>query len=293
VTITRLVGLCSALVDLTMVVPALPERGGDVVASSSGSSVGGGLNALAAAVAAGLPAAYAGGHGTGPFGDQVRAAMAARGIDVLLAAGPDEDTGYTVVLVDGDGERTFVTTVGAEGHLTAAAMSAYRPVAGDAVYVSGYDLAYPHAPVVAAAVARLPADTVVLLDPGPLVAEIEPSLLDTVLAGTTWVSLNAREAGLWTGRSDPSEAAGDVLTRAAAITGVVLRRGGDGCLVRTRGGIPHDVPAEPVGRVVNTNGAGDVHAGTFVAGLALGLAPVAAASHANAAAARRVAGADS
>ena len=100
VTVTRLVGLCSALVDLTMVVPALPERGGDVVASSSGSSVGGGLNALAAAVAAGLPAAYAGGHGTGPFGDQVRAALAAHGIDVLLAADPDEDTGYTVVLVD-------------------------------------------------------------------------------------------------------------------------------------------------------------------------------------------------
>jgi sugar/nucleoside kinase (ribokinase family) len=292
-TVTRLVGLCSALVDLTMVVPALPQRGGDVVASSSGSSVGGGLNALAAAVAAGLPAAYAGGHGTGPFGDQVRAALAAHGIDVLLAADPDGDTGYTVVLVDGDGERTFVTTVGAEGHLTAASLSAYRPVPSDAVYVSGYDLAYPHAPAVAAAVTRLPEGTVVLLDPGPLVAEIEPRVLDEVLARTTWVSLNAREAELWSGRSDPTEAAGDVLARAAAITGVVLRRGGAGCLVRTRGGAAHDVPAVPVGRVVNTNGAGDVHVGTFVAGLVGGLDPIAAARAANTAAARRVAGPDS
>ncbi|HEX4699488.1 MAG TPA: PfkB family carbohydrate kinase, partial [Actinomycetes bacterium] len=285
-------GLCSAVVDLTMVVPALPERGGDVVASSSGASVGGGLNALAAAAAAGLPAAYAGGHGTGPFGDQVRAALAAHGIEVLLAADPDEDTGYTVVLVDADGERTFVTAVGAEGHLTPAALSAYRPVEGDAVYVSGYDLAYPHGPVIAAAIARLPADTVVLLDPGPLVAEIEPQLLDTVLARTTWVSLNAREAALWTGRSDATEAADDVLTRAAAITGVVLRHGSDGCLVQTRGGAAHDASAVPVERVVNTNGAGDVHVGTFVAGLARGLDPAAAARAANAAAARRVAGAD-
>jgi len=293
VTITRLVGLCSALVDLTMVVPALPERGGDVVASSSDSSVGGGLNALAAAVTAGLPAAYAGGHGSGPFGDRVRAALAGHGIDVLLDADPEEDTGYTVVLVDDDGERTFVTTVGAEGHLSTAAMSAYQPADGDAVYVSGYDLAYPHGPVVATTVARLPDATVVLLDPGPLVAEIEPQLLDAVLAHTTWVSLNAREAELWTGRSDASEAADDVLSRAGAITGVVLRRGNDGCLVQTRGGAAHDVPAVPVERVVNTNGAGDAHVGTFVAGLARGLDPVAAAGVANAAAARRVAGADS
>jgi sugar/nucleoside kinase (ribokinase family) len=290
VTIARLVGLCSALVDLTMVVPALPERGGDVVASSSGSSVGGGLNALAAAVAAGLPAAYAGGHGAGPFGDQVRAALAAHGIDVLLADDPHEDTGYTVVLVDGDGERTFVTTVGAEGHVTEVALSAYRPIEADAVYVSGYDLAYPHGPVIAAAVAALPEDIVVLLDPGPLIAEIEPTVLDEVLARTAWVSLNAREAALWTGDSDASGAADDVLTRAAAITGVVLRRGSDGCLVQTRGGAAHDVPAVPVERVVNTNGAGDVHVGTFLAALARGLDPVEAAAVANAAAARRVAG---
>jgi sugar/nucleoside kinase (ribokinase family) len=292
VTITRLVGLCSALVDLTMVVPALPQRGGDVVASSSGSAVGGGLNALAAAVAAGLPAAYAGGHGSGPFGDQVRATLMAHGVEVLLDPDPDEDTGYTVVLVEGDGERTFVTTVGAEGHLTAAALSAYQPREGDAVYVSGYDLAYPHGPVVAAAIAALPSDSIVLLDPGPLVAQIEPRLLDVALARTTWVSLNAREAELWTGHPDAHDAAGDVLTRAPQVLGVVLRRGDDGCLVQVRDEAPVDVPAERVDHVMNTNGAGDVHVGTFLAALARGLDPVAAASAANAAAARRVAGAD-
>jgi sugar/nucleoside kinase (ribokinase family) len=290
VTVTRLVGLCSALVDLTMAVPALPERGGDVVATSSGSSVGGGLNVLAAAVAAGLPAAYAGGHGSGPFGDRVRAALVAHGIDVLLEADPDEDTGYTVVLVDGDGERTFVTTVGAEGHLTAAALSAYRPVEGDAVYLSGYDLAYPHGPVVAAAVSGLPDHAVVLLDPGPLVAEIEPRLLAAVLARTTWVSLNAREAALWTGRSDATDAIVDLLSRAPRVTGVVLRRGGEGCLVQVRDRTTVDVPAAAVHPVVSTNGAGDVHVGTFLAALAGGQDPREAAAAANSAAARRVAG---
>jgi ribokinase len=48
------------------------------------------------------------------------------------------------------------------------------------------------------------------------------------------------------------------------------------------------VPAVAVGKMVDTNGAGDVHVGTFAAGLAAGLDPVAAAAHASIAAAEAV-----
>jgi sugar/nucleoside kinase (ribokinase family) len=282
--------LCSALVDLVLTVPGLPEAGGDVLASSYAASVGGGLNALAASAAAGLPAAYAGGHGRGPFGDQVRAAMAARGVDVLLAPSPDEDSGFCVVLVEPGGERTFVTTVGAEGHLTPVALSGYRARADDLVYVSGYDLAYPHGSVVAEAVGTLPADTLVLFDPGPLVAELDADLLRTVAGHSTWVSLNDREAALWTGYDEADTAARSLLDSTPGLVGVVVRSGQDGCVVLARGATPVPVPVATVavGQVVDTNGAGDVHAGTFAAGLAAGADPIAAASRANAAAARSV-----
>ena len=59
------------------------------------------------------------------------------------------------------------------------------------MYVSGYDLAYPHGPVLGDVIARLPADTPVVLDPGPLVGEIPRLLLAAVLGRTTWLSLNA------------------------------------------------------------------------------------------------------
>jgi sugar/nucleoside kinase (ribokinase family) len=283
--------LCSALVDLVLTVPGLPEAGGDVLASSYAASVGGGLNALAAASAAGLPAAYAGGHGTGPFGDEVRAAMAARGVDVLLAPSSDEDSGFCVVLVEQGGERTFVTTVGAEGHLTPVALSAYRARPDDLVYVSGYDLAYPHGSVVAEVVAALPADVLVLFDPGPLVAELDGDLLQAVAQrSSTWVSLNNREAGLWTGadEADPDTAARSLLDSTPGLVGVVVRTGRDGCVVLSRGATPVPVPAVAVGKMVDTNGAGDVHVGTFAAGLAAGLDPVAAAAHASIAAAEAV-----
>jgi sugar/nucleoside kinase (ribokinase family) len=285
----RLVGFCSAVVDLVLHVPHLPVRGGDVLATSSRTEVGGGLNSLRAATYAGVRAAYAGGHGTGPFGDLVRAALAAASVPTLLPQTEDEDSGCCVVLVDGAGERTFATTVGAEGHLSPERLSAWEPRPGDSVYVSGYDLCYPHGPVVADTVARLPMGTTVLLDPGPLVGDIPPEVLAAVLDRSTWVSLNAAEASAATDEADPAAAAQALLGRHRTLAGVVVRTGADGCVLAVRGAEPAAVAGPPVRNVVDTNGAGDVHAGTFLAGLATGRDPVDAAAAANAAAARSVA----
>src|ERR1700724_3130751 len=110
----RLVFAGEALVDLLMWVPALPERGGDMLAGSSSVQVGGGFNVMAAAARQGLPVLYAGGHGTGPWGDVVRAALGAEGIGLLRPPEPDRDTGFDIALVEPDAERTFVTHFGAE-----------------------------------------------------------------------------------------------------------------------------------------------------------------------------------
>jgi sugar/nucleoside kinase (ribokinase family) len=285
---SRLVRLGSIVVDLVLTVPAVPEPGGDVLATSSTTAVGGGLNVLVASTRAGLPSAYGGGHGTGPFGDLVRAALAAEGVPALLAATAQQDSGFCVVLVDGTGERTFATTVGAEGRLTPAQLGSLDVRPEDHLYLSGYDLAYPHAAAVAGAVSDLPRRCTVLLDPGPLVVDLDSALLDRVLRRTRWLSLNAREAALWTGRQDPGEAAAALLSDREALEGAVVRDGADGCVVTTRATGPVRVPGVPAARVVDTNGAGDVHAGTFLAGLAAGLDPVAAAARANAAAALSV-----
>ena len=97
-----------------MRVPALPPRGGDTLATSCEVTAGGGFNVMSAAARLGLPAVYAGGHGTGPWGDLVRAALAAEGIGLLRPPDQDRDTGFDVALVEPDAERTFVTHLGAE-----------------------------------------------------------------------------------------------------------------------------------------------------------------------------------
>lgn len=284
----RLVLVGSVIVDLVMVVDALPPVGGDALARRSMLAVGGGANVLTAAVRQGLPAVYGGRHGEGPFGDRVRTALAAENIAVPLPATAGEDTGFCVALVDGTGERTFVTSAGAEAHLAADELACLDVGAGDAVYLSGYDLAYPRGPVVARWISALPMDVVVAFDPGPLVADLAPDLLEAVLARTDWFSLNRREAGLLTGDDDPAAAPAALAGRLAPGAGVVLRVGADGCLLREPNGESVPIPAPRVD-AVDTNGAGDIHVGAFLAALGRGLSAPEACRQANAAAAHAVA----
>jgi hypothetical protein len=83
---------------------------------------------------------YASGHGTGPWGDVIRSALAAEGIAVLRPADRDRDTGFDVALVEPDAERTFVPQLGAETVRGPGGWDDVPAGPGDAVYVSGYGL---------------------------------------------------------------------------------------------------------------------------------------------------------
>jgi sugar/nucleoside kinase (ribokinase family) len=283
----RLVFAGEAIVDVVMRVPGLPPRGGDLLATSAEVAVGGGFNVMAAAARQGLPVLYAGGHGTGHWGDLVRAALAAEGIGLLRPPDPSADTGFDVALVEPDAERTFVTALGAESVRGPGGWDAIAAGPGDAVYVSGYGLVAPDSgPDLGRWAAALPPTVLLFVDPGPLVAQIPPEVLDPVLARCDWLSCNAREAALLTGVT-AHEAAPLLLARAARAN-VIVRLGPDGCLLATRDeDASNHIPA-PAVRAVDTTGAGDAHAGVFLAALADGLSPAEAARRANAAAALAV-----
>lgn len=286
----RLVLVGSVVVDLVLPVAALPPRGGDVLSAGAAFVVGGGWYVLSAAARAGSPTAYAGRHGRGPFGDRVRAALAAVGVEVMLAPDAVDDTGLCVVLVEPDGERTFITQPGVEACLDTSTLAGLTVADEDAVYVSGYDLAYPvSGSTIYGLVASRPPGAPLILDPGPLLADIPAELLAGVLRRTTLLTMNRREAALLTDCEDPQEAAEAVHSRLSAAALVVVRDGARGAHVAggelgTR--LVH-VPAEHV-TPVDTTGAGDVHTGALVAALVAGLDPVLAVQRANAAAAQQV-----
>ncbi len=260
----RLVSVGNVMVDLVLRVRAVPLAGEDVLARNRGATVGGAFNVLAAASRQGLPAAYAGGHGTGPFGDLVREALGTEGIEILRPASAI-DSGYDLALVDDDGERTFVTAFGAEARIS----TLPTPVPGDFVHVSGYGLlSETNVRVIEPWLGTIGDGVTVLFDPGPLAGDIPRSALDAVRARADWLSCNEREAG-----------------RLGSLDGwrhVIVRAGKAGCTVD---GVR--VPGFAV-TAVDTTGAGDTHVGAFLAALAAGLTPLDAALRANAAAALSV-----
>jgi len=260
--IKRLVSLGSVIVDLVLELPGLPERGGDVLASQRGMAVGGAFNVLSAAARLGLPGVYAGPHGSGPFGDLVRAELAREGIDMALLPDPRLDTGWTIAMIAPDGERTFVTVTGADAIVESSALATIDYVNGDAVYVSGYDLAYPGAgQAIAEHVAALDASLFVALDPGPLVADIEVARLGEVLRRADMLSLNERELAAAGGIESLAE-------RMRPDATIVVRQGPRGATINRATSEPTTIRAVAVGNVVDTSGAGDVHVGATLAGIA-------------------------
>jgi len=283
----RLLHLGNVVVDVIVSVPALPERGGDVLASRAEAKAGGGFNVMAAAARQGVRAVYAGAHGTGPFGTLARTALAQEGIDVLQPVKTGLDTGFVLVVVEAGGERTFLTSRGAEASLTAADLDRVHPAPRDAIYLSGYSLVHgSNRAALLGWIARLGDGHTMFFDPGPLVESIPADALAAVLDRADWLTCNTREAAILTGSSDP-RAAVTVLASRTSRSRVLVRTGPDGCLLgRPDARLVH-VPGFSV-TVVDTNGAGDTHSGAFIAALAAGAAETAAARTANAAAALSV-----
>jgi sugar/nucleoside kinase (ribokinase family) len=299
----RLLHLGSVVADVVLDVPKLPARGDDVLAAATEVTAGGGFNVMAAAVAQGLPVGYAGTYGSGPFAALALAALAGRGIEVLQRPKPDQDTGFVVTIVDAGGERTFLTSRGAESALTAADLRGVRAGARDAVYLSGYGLLDPGgAAAIVDWLGRLDEGNEVFLDPGPLVGDLPDAVLQPVLRRADWLTCNAREAGRLTGERDPVAAAaalgrsflegglGGSRPPVRQRGGILVRTGAAGCLLMVagaEGAAPVHVSGFRV-EAVDTTGAGDTHTGTFIAALAKGADAVAAARTANGAAALSV-----
>ncbi|KRP83751.1 MULTISPECIES: PfkB family carbohydrate kinase [Pseudomonas] len=282
---SRLLHTGQVIVDLVMGLDTLPASGGDVLANSASFQVGGGFNVMAAARRNGLSVVYLGRHGEGRFGELARAAMQAEGIEMALAASAGKDTGLCVSLTEASTERTFISHLGAEGELSADDLARIVPRVDDYVYLSGYSLLLEgKAQPLLDWLQALPREIVVVFDPGPMVKALDSALMRALLPRIDIWTSNGPEALAFTGAADMSQALPMLNQHLQAL--LVVRDGPNGCWVGRGAQIEH-VPGFKV-QAVDSNGAGDAHAGVFIAGLANGLKPVEAARRANAAAALAV-----
>ncbi|RBH55704.1 MULTISPECIES: PfkB family carbohydrate kinase [Pseudomonas] len=283
----RLMHTGQVMVDLVMSLDQLPATGGDVLANAASFEAGAGFNVMAAARRNGLPVVYLGRHGNGRFGDIARQAMAAEGVEIALERDGAKDTGLCVSLTEASAERTFISYIGAEGGVSAEELARVSVQTDDYVYVSGYSLQYPDkAPALLEWVLSLPKAVTVVFDPGPLVNSPDAAPMAALLPRIDIWTSNSVESLRFTGAADIAGSLDNLTERLAEGALLVVRDGPNGCWV-SRVGEHRHVPGFKV-QAVDSNGAGDAHAGVFLAGLAAGLDAVEAARRANAAAALAV-----
>lgn len=276
-----LLQLSGVVVDLVHRIDHLPAPGEEVETTAFRMTAGGGFNAMAAARRMGAHVTYGGVLGRGPLADIALQALRTEGVALATARRSDIDQGSCAVIVDGNGERSFITHHGAEREVDAAHLLALPVASHSYALLTGYSLYKPAS--AAAFLSWLPIlarPPLLVFDPGPTVADLPRTTLQDAMARADWVSANAAEARILTGESEPFAAARHL---AAGRKGAVVRRGADGCWLSWLGDTVH-IPGFAVS-IMDTNGAGDAHDGVFIAAMIAGFNPADAALIANAAAA--------
>ncbi|MFZ1063015.1 MAG: PfkB family carbohydrate kinase [Acidimicrobiales bacterium] len=280
----RFLGLDTIMIDVVVKVASLPQKGLDELATNRLVTPGGGFNALSAAARQGMMALYLGQVGSGPFADVASQALEVEGIGAPIPRRADVDLGLCLVFVEPDGERSFVTSPGAEGQLTARELSEVEVAEGDVLFMSGYDVVYDALRIeIMSWLRSLPENVALAFDPGPRVGDIPVDVLDEVLARTDWLLCNRHEAATLTGHVDLDQALVHLLARTGR-RGVVVRDGAAGCALARAHEATVNVAAVPTDPI-DTNGAGDVHNGVFLAEVSRGTDVIEALQRANVAAA--------
>jgi ribokinase len=279
--------------DISGRLAAHPAVGEDCLSQELSFQCGGvGLNAAIAFTRLNTSARLVSCVGKDWFADFMLERLRAEGVDTAHIQRSEQTmTGLMFVAISPDGQRTFFGSRGANAELRSDRRLLSSLGGISAVQVAGFTfLAAGSAEfadeVIAAAKAR---GIWVTLDIGAGPSREVPEKLMRVVGEVDTVFANHTEALALTGQTG-MEHAFTALERAGARE-VVMKLGGDGCLIRDAGQLCR-VPSFPV-RVVDTTGAGDAFTAAFITARLWGWTPRECAVLANAsgAAATRVLGA--
>ncbi|MBO7365011.1 MAG: carbohydrate kinase family protein, partial [Lachnospiraceae bacterium] len=205
-------------------------------------------------------------------GDQILEFLRAEGIGHRgVSRDPALSTSVNIVLVDGRGERYFLTSPdGSLRRLEAKDILPFLDTAADIVSFTGVFvsplLTIPAMTGIFERIRRVPgrilAADMTKAKHGERLQDLEP-----MLRYVDYIFPNEAEIALLTGEEDPRKNA-ELLVR-AGVRCAVIKRGGKGCLV-CDGDTLEEIPAYPVSSAVDSTGAGDAFVAGFLRGLQSG-----------------------
>lgn len=252
----------STVCDLVLNLDHLPVRQEDVHPEKQTTRIGGcAFNAAHAVAHLKAPYTFISPLGTGVYGDFIRKEMKKHGLESHILV--DEENGCCLCFVEKDGERTFLSMHGAE--------YTFKPEWLKDVNLDEYELGYFCGLEVEDRDGQALVDFVCqsniqfLFAPGPRITHIPKERFDQVLNHGVMLHLSDLEAMNITQCTTVEEAAQQLFDRTGHL--VIVTCGENGCYLKEEEGFwVKSIPVE----VADTIGAGDSHAGAFLAALSAG-----------------------
>ncbi|MFL6966635.1 ribokinase [Pseudomonas alvandae] len=253
--------------DLVTRAPRLP-RGGETLIGESFSTIPGGKGANQAVAAARLGAqvSMVGCVGSDAYGQQLRGALLAEGIDCQAVSVVDGSSGVALIVVDDNSQNAIVIVAGANGELTPTVLERFDAVLQSADVII-CQLEVPDATVGHALKRGRELGKTVILNPAPA----SRALPAEWYAYVDYLIPNESEAmvlsGLAVDSLETAEAAATQLIASGAGK-VIVTLGAQGLMFANGSSFEH-FPAPRV-KAVDTTAAGDTFVGGFAAALASG-----------------------
>lgn len=257
--------------DLVTRAPRLP-RGGETLIGESFCTIPGGKGANQAVAAARLGAqvSMVGCVGTDAYGEQLRGALLAEGIDCQAVSVVDGSSGVALIVVDDNSQNAIVIVAGANGVLTPEVVDRFDAVLQSADVII-CQLEVPDATVGHALKRGRELGKIVILNPAPA-SHVLPSQW---YGYVDYLIPNESEAAMLSGLAvdslETAEAAATHLIAAGAGK-VIVTLGAQGLMFANGSSFEH-FPA-PLVKAVDTTAAGDTFVGGFAAALAAGKSEV-------------------
>ncbi len=254
--------------DLVARAPRLP-RAGETLAGDSFVTVPGGKGANQAVAAARLGAGVAmiGCVGDDAYGEQLRSALLAEGIDCqAVTAVKGESTGVALIVVDDSSQNAIVIVAGGNGHVTSSVVDSFDALLNQADVII-CQLEVPTATVGHVIQRGHELGKTVILNPAPVSGPLPAEWY----AWIDYLIPNESEAAAMTGLAVDSVASADAAATALLASGVgkvIVTLGAQGALFANHACSQH-FPAPQV-KPLDTTAAGDTFVGGFAAALAKG-----------------------
>ena len=256
-------------VDIIMYVDELPSKGGESLSRRVEVKPGGAAANLAVALSRlGVPTGFIGAVGNDIFGDYLRRDLESEDVDTTMLAEKEATSGFTVVVVTEDGERTMLGHRGANRMLEPGDINESSIEKAEMVFISGYAFLEPPQRDAALKVFGTAKrhGIPVAVDLPEVMASIGWEGIRQMVGSPDIIFVNEHESSLLL-KNDESKLK-DVLSEVAML---VVKMGAKGARLHTREGT-FTAPAFKI-KVVDTVGAGDAFDAGFIYALTRGLKP--------------------